>query len=429
MSSVLGLAGVTATLQDMIANRISEEPLSSALGTVQVTALPPDRVELSDSADPMQVNVFLHQVSRNQGWANQGAPERSRAGQRISAPPMVLDLHYLVTVYAASPLRSEMLLAAVAQTFTVTPVPDRATILAAINPTAPPSGFPAELANCGLEEQFEHLRITPEALSGEEMSKLWSALQARYRPTLGFRVTTVMVDNTAQAATALPAISADLRAVPLRRPEISRIEAEAGTNAPITSASSIVIHGSALNAENLRVVIAGRDLSGAITSASDVSLTVDLSAATFAAGAQTVTVHHQSEVGDPPALRDTVVSNPGIFILRPTVTANFSLSASQVIDGVTYRSGDLTLTLAPDAERSQRITTLLNATDGSGRSYSFTAPPGNGMPDGTDQIDTVVVPVSDVAAGTYLLRVQVDAGESALTQASDGSFNAPTVNV
>jgi hypothetical protein len=430
VSTVLAVAGVTAVLQDMIGNHLTTEPLATALGTVQITGLPPDRVELSESADPMQVNTFLHQVTHNPGWSNIHAPERNAAGSRISAPPLVLDLHYLITVYAASPLRSEMLLAAIAQTFAETPVPDRATIVAAINPTTPPSGFPAGLADCGLEDQFEHLRITPEAMSGEEISKLWSALQARYRPTLGFRVTTVIIDSAAMAAAPLRVTRAGVRATPLRRPGIDAIEAAANPGDPIIPGSGVAILGSRLSAPNLRLMVGGVDMTASISDVSDRRVSFDLaSPGTLFAGAHTVTLGHLSEVGEPPTLRETSVSNPAVMILRPSVSGAFSETSSRVVGGVTYRSGNLVLTLVPDAARSQRVTALLNANDGSGRSYSFTAPAGNGIADPGTRSGSVAVPVTDIAAGSYFLRAQVDAGESALTQSADGSYTGPLVTV
>lgn len=430
MSSVLALAGVTAVLQDMIGNRIDAEPLATALGTVQVTALPPDRVELSESADPMQVNVFLHQVTPNPGWANLHGPERSPSGSRISAPPLVLDLHYLVTVYAASPLRSEMLLAAVAKTFAETPVPDRATIVAALNPSIPPAGFPTGLADCGLEDQFEHLRITPQAMSGEEVSKLWSALQARYRPTLGFRVTTVIIDSEARASTPLPTTRAGIHATPLRRPEIARIEAASGPRDPIIPGTTVVIHGTQLAAPELRLTVGNADLSAAISDVAEHHLRFDLpTPGALRAGAHTVRLGHLSEIGEPPALRETSVSNPVVMVLRPQVSGVFTESSSRVVDGVTYRNGELTLNLLPEVERAQRVTALLNASDGSGRSYSFNVPAGNGIAAPATTSSSVVLPISDVAAGSYFLRAQVDAGESALAQSADGSFTGPMLSV
>lgn len=428
MSSPLALAGVTALLQDMLANRLAEDPVAAALGAVTISALPPDRVELGENSDPTQVNVFLHQITQNQGWANIGAPVRSGSGDRLSAPPLALDLHYLITAYATQALRTEILLARIAQTFHEVPVPSRAAITQALAPAAPPAGFPPGMDLTGLADQFEHLRITPEALSNEELSKLWSALQARYRPTLAFRVTTVLIDSDLAARAALPSLWPQSRAGSQPRPVIHQVTAEAGPTAPVVPGSRIVITGTDLVASPMRLLIGEADLTAAITAARPDRLLVTLPApGTLPAGALPVSIRHQALLGTPPSLRDAQFSNRGIVVVQPTASAVFAPSAQVVDNGVTLRDGTLTLTLVPPVGRGQRLVVLLNATDGSGISHSFRAADGNGMAPAVASAAMVAVPVTRVAVGPYLLRVQVDAAESPLGLAADGSFASPVV--
>jgi len=430
VSTALALAGVTALLQDMLANRLAEAPVAATLGSVTISALPPDRVELGEMSDPTQVNVFLHQVTQNPGWANIGAPVRSGSGERLSSPPLALDLHYLITAYAAQALRTEILLARIAQTFHEVPVPTRAAITQALAPAAPPAGFPPGMDATGLADQFEHLRITPEAMSNEELSKLWSALQARYRPTLAYRVTTVLIDSDLAARQALPALRAVTRVSGQPRPIILSVGAEAGPIAPVVPGTRIVIAGSALVAGQMRVMVGATDLTAAIAQSAPDRLVVTLpDPGTLSAGAHAVSIRHLAISGTPPALRDAQVSNRGILVLQPTATAAFARSAHVVEDGVTLRDGALTLTVAPEVGRDQRVEVVLNATDGSGRGYSFRAPDGNGMAPGVATAADVAVPIRRVAVGTYLLRVQVDVAESPLNAAADGTFTGPLVTI
>lgn len=430
MSTVLAIAGVTAILQDMLANRMTEEPVATAVGVVDVSALPPDRVDLGEASDPTQVNIFLHQVSRNPGWANIGRPTHDPRGGRISAPPLPLDLHYLITAYAGQALHAEILLAQIAQLFHETPVPPREVIVQALDPAAPPQGFPAALAQSGLAEQIEHLRITPEALSNEEISKLWAALQARYRPTLAFRVTTVLIDSDLAQRRPLPVGRPATRAASMSRPMIETVQAAAGRFAPIGPGSAITITGRGLQAPQMRLVAGGTDLTAAITEASAGSIALTLpDPGSLRAGAHALTIRHLDAVGEPPELRETAVSNPGILVLQPQASGVFAVSDSVVEDGVSYRDGTLSLTLTPPAGRGQLVTALLNATDGSGRSYGFRAEPGNGLPPESPETSTVAIRLRHVAAGDYLLRAQVDAGESPLDQAADGTFTGPQVTI
>lgn len=428
MSSPLALAGVTALLQDMLANRLAEAPVAAAVGPVTISALPPDRVELGENGDPTQVNVFLHQITPNLGWANIGAPTRSGSGERLSAPPLALDLHYLITAYATQSLRAEILLARIAQTFHEVPVPTRAALTQALAPAVPPAGFPPGMDVTGLADQFEHLRITPEAMSNEELSKLWSALQARYRPTLAFRVTTVLIDSDLAASAALPALRPQSRASGQSRPIITRIAAEDGPLAPVVPGSRIVIEGTGLVASQMRLMVGEADLTAAITTSRVDRIVVTLpTPGPLQPGALPVSIRHLAMLGTPPALRDAQFSNQGSLVLQPVATAAFAQSAQVVEDGVTLRSGALTLTLVPPVGRGQRVLTLLNATDGSGIGHVLRAPDGNGMALGVTSAATVALPVLRVPAGTYLLRVQVDAAESPLTLAADGTFAGPTV--
>ena len=430
MSTALAFAGVTALLQDMLANRLAEDPVAAAVGSVTISALPPDRVALGETSDPTQVNVFLHQVTPNQGWSNLGQPTRGGSGDRLSSPPLALDLHYLITAYAAQALRTEILLARIAQTFHEVPVPTRAAITQALAPSAPPAGFPPGLAATGLADQFEHLRITPEAMSNEELSKLWSALQARYRPTLAYRVTTVLIDSDLGARQALPALRPATRASGQPRPVILAVEPEDGPLASVVPGSRVVIRGTALVAPQMRLLVGDADLTASIAEQRPDRLVVALpDPGPLPAGALPVSIRHQAMLGSPPTLRDAQLSNRGILVLQPAVTAVFAQSAEVIEDGVTLRDGTLTLTVAPEVGRSQRVGVVLNATDGSGLAYSFRAPDGNGMPPAAPASATVPVPVRRVAAGTYLLRVQVDAADSPLEVATDGTFNGPTVTL
>jgi len=79
MSNELAIAGVTAVLQHILNNIFS--PLTSVFGsTVNVSAVAPDLVQSSFSGGTggattqNQVNIFLHQVTYNQGWRNEGFP-------------------------------------------------------------------------------------------------------------------------------------------------------------------------------------------------------------------------------------------------------------------------------------------------------------------------------------------------------------------
>lgn len=213
MSSALAIAGVTAVLRDLLNDGLINHNVSGVLGsTVTVSALPPDRVVSANGTENTQLNLFLHQVTPNLGWRNESLPSRDSSGRtRLSNPPLALDLHYLLSAYGAEDLHAEILLGYAMQLFHETPMLNRSAIATALNPS-PVSGTtlpPAlrALASCGLADQLEQIKVSPEYLNTEEMSKLWTAVQAHYRPTAAYLATVVLIESTLPTQASLPVLS------------------------------------------------------------------------------------------------------------------------------------------------------------------------------------------------------------------------------
>src|SRR5215471_6399154 len=99
MSTALAVASVTAVLKDLLNNGMIDHNITAVVGSdVVVSALPPDRIDVIDvnpSDRKSRLNLFLYQVTPNAGWRNVGLPSRNGQGERISNPPLALDLHYL----------------------------------------------------------------------------------------------------------------------------------------------------------------------------------------------------------------------------------------------------------------------------------------------------------------------------------------------
>lgn len=211
MSNALALAAVTAVLKDLLDTGLIEHEVTDAMGAgVLVTSLPPDAVPLEGTGAVPRLNLFLHQVTPNAAWRNAELPSLDARGVRTSSPPLALDLHYLLSAYGFDELQAEVLLGYAAQLLHETPVLPRARIRAALTPspvggTLLPTIYQA-LRSADLAEQVELLKLTPTAMGGEEMSRLWSALQARYRPTLSFQVSVVLIRRPLPARTTLPVL-------------------------------------------------------------------------------------------------------------------------------------------------------------------------------------------------------------------------------
>lgn len=214
MSSALAIASVTAVLKGMLDNALSQTPWASAVGNPSVSALPLDRVVPSGSADPNQLNLFLYQVTPNLGWRNVSLASRDSTGQPTSNPPLALDLHYLLTAYGEDNFHAEVLLGHAMQVFHETPGLGRNAIRAALGGSGGVTNISAALlkalATSELADQFEQIKITPQFLTTEELSKLWTASTARFRPTMAYLVTVVLIESQKTVRTPLPVLQRGL---------------------------------------------------------------------------------------------------------------------------------------------------------------------------------------------------------------------------
>ena len=213
MSTALAIAGVTAVLRDLLNDGLVNHNVTGVLGSsVTVSVLAPDRVVPPTTSEASQVNLFLYLVTPNPGWRNEMLPSLDGAGrQRLSNAPLALDLHYLLSVYSGGDLHAEILLGYAMQLLHEFPVLTRAMIRTALNPSpgvgaALPPALRA-LADAGLEDQVELVKITPQYLNTEEMSKLWTAMQSHFRPTAAYTASTVLIEATRPARTPLPVLS------------------------------------------------------------------------------------------------------------------------------------------------------------------------------------------------------------------------------
>ena len=78
----------------MLNNGVVQHDLSSNVGVVKVTSKPPDTINAGPN-EAAQLNLYLYQVTPNQGWRNAAQPSRDANGARLTNPPLALDLHYL----------------------------------------------------------------------------------------------------------------------------------------------------------------------------------------------------------------------------------------------------------------------------------------------------------------------------------------------
>ena len=424
MSSPLAVPTVTAVLQNFLQNSIIEHDFAAILGgPVTVSAEPPDRID-NGASSPDRINLFLFQAAENQGWRNVAFPSRNLGGDRISNPPLALDLSYLLTAYGAGPLHAEALLGLAMFVLHEMPVLTRDAIRA-VSLAPPQPSLLAGLTSSELADQIEQIKVVPQVMSVEEISKIWSALQSQYRPTAVYKASVVLVESKRSVRPTLPVRARNLKVIPFERPVIDLLQSQENNAAPIVSdhpilaGYNLVIDGQKLRAAITRVLIDGAEI---VPDDDDITPTRIIVAlpATLQPGLHSVQVTHpvDFETGFPSEPHRGVESNVTAFVLSPEITTPAPIAVAL--------NSTLTLAISPPVGRAQRATLLVGRGTESG-TISIPARPASG-PDTSATLDFPIP--GDFQTGLdLLLRVQIDGAESPLEVDVSGQFVSPTVTI
>lgn len=411
MSNALAVAAVSAVLKDLLNNGLIDHDVSTAVGSpVVVSALPPDRVKTGVAEQP-QLNLFLYQVAPNLGWQNAGLPSRDDQGTRLTNPPLALDLRYLLTAYGKNDFDGEILLGYAMQLLHETPVLQREAIRTALGPSPPGVGGPpvtggilpiGPLSASDLADQVEQIKISPQNLNTEELSKLWTALQAHYRPTAAYSVSVVLIESSKPTKSAKLVSKRSIFVLPFRRPVIDDVSPQI-----VMPGAPLTLSGHNLKADLTKVTF-GTSLVDP-TTVSDVTLQV-VPPGDLLPGVNTVQVVQPLDLGTPVEPHRGFESNVAAFILAPKITTP---------QPITVAAGStLTLGLVPPVGRTQRVSLLLG-------DLSISIPPRSAT--GPVTTATLDFPIPAVVSHlAYPVRVQVDGAQSPLD--IDTNPNSPTFN-
>lgn len=411
MSNALAIAAVTRSLRNLLdgvatADYSGLPPDTRPTAQIEVTTLPLDRVRVTD-ATRNRLNLFLYQTETNAAWRNMDVPRRARPGES-AFPPLALNLFYMVTAYAEndSELIGQVLLGTAMRILHDHPVLSRAEIRNALSLSE-------------LDTQIERIRITPQPVSLDEISKLWTGFQSEYRLSGTWQVTVVLIDSQRPIRAALPVLrrgSEDRGPLVLAAPAPTLLEvrdffdpalpARPPHGKPAAELGDVlVLGGTGFGSDEMIARFQhsrhdtplDRPLQAERT---DTEVQVSLPDATAAgvpaawpAGFYTV----ELEVRRPTPPNWT--TNRLSFGLAPTLT-NLD-PRSQAVGAQPF---DLTLTCTPQVLPEQRAFLLLG--DREIEPASVTTPPD------PDADTTLVFAVEGMAEGTYVARLRVDGVDS-----------------
>jgi hypothetical protein len=398
MSNALAISAVTRTLRTLINDAIREAvpgniPDDVRLTTqLQVTTFPVDKAR--DGNNTNQVNLFLYHTMPNAAWRNQDMPPQARSSA-IGQPPLALNLYYLVTAYGQdnNELISHFLLGRAMGIF------HRHALLM-------PSEISNALAASELHDQVERVRITPHALSVDEMSKLWMIFQTPYRCSAVYEAAVVLIESANTKRVVLPVRAANISVSPFHRPVLDTVLPQV-----ILAGGTLTVQGQNLKDDAVKMRFGFGTTPVKPDTASDEQLEVKLPAG-LRAGVNTVQVVQELTLGTPPTPHPGVgfESNVAAFVLAPRITTAPPISVAQ---GAT-----LSLSVTPPVGRGQRVVLLVGNQPIALPARAITDPE-------TATILAFPIP-HDFKPGAFLLRVQVDGAESPLdvdTNAASPTFN------
>lgn len=410
MSNALAVAATMRVIASLLDSGVHNANLTGLLGVALTTVHPPDLVPIGDTVETDHLNLFLYTVTMNSGWRNV-ATVRNPAGDRVGRPPLAVDLHFLLSAYGASQYHPELLLGIGMQALHEQPFLDRNGIRTLFGMAGSPED--QAMATAELDQQIEQIKISPHDLSADELYKLWSAFGSKCRPSAAYVATVVLIDSKAQVQSAKPVmLPPNIGVVVFERPVIDDVTP--GTfnlSAPVQltiTGSGFQLPGSLAQFGTTTVLF---------NSVGPTTALVTVPAAVVP-GMNMLKIVRTYAIGQPP---DKLIgdSSPVGILVQPFITGIMT----PIVSGVQR----IVVTFVPNCTTDQPASLLLD---------QINLPPGvtpnhyaiDALPQDIAG-SSISFDASQVATGTYLLRIEISGTESVPTFDPNVGFTGPTVTL
>ena len=376
MSNSLAIAAVTATVRNLLDKGITA---LTDLSDTKITTLAPDKARATLTAN--QLNIFLYQASINAGLRNAGTPG--------AEPPLALNLSYLLTAWGRGD--DEVF----AQR-----VMGRAMSILHDHPLLGADEIKAALPPSDLGDQPERVRISPQPLSLEELSKLWTTFQTNYRLSTAYQASVVLIESSRPARAPLPVLAPVVAVQPDLVPPYPTLT---GATPPfVRLGETLTLTGHHLEGDTVQLKFLNRNLSAtaplpamAPSTSTEVRAGIPNDAANWPAGYYSVSaiISHAGQ--------DDSLTNDLPFALAPAIVS--VVPPNPVRDG----NGDVTLAVScsPEVRPNQRASLLLGGREIVAESHA--------LPTGT-----LTFVVRAAPAGQSFIRLRVDGVDSILVDES-----------
>lgn len=404
MSSLKAIGAVTHTLKSILDESVNDEGIDT-LG-VAVFTEPMDRLETELDNTGNALNLYLYMVKENGGWRNQDLTSRNKSGQRITNPYLALDLYYVMSAHGSEKFNADLILGYGMVAFHDNVIIGRDFIASKL-------AGEAILADSNLSDQIEQIKIIPEYLNTEEISKLWTMFGAKHRLSVYYKVSVALLRKEKFVRQALPVLKSKIYVKPIKFPFIQdivaleRVGSDYSNNRIFIEGDTLIITGNSLRGEVTKVQFDG-SLAVGVEVKLDSKVTIPIPN-TLRTGIHSVQIAHEMLLGEPEVPHNGVNSNLTAFVLSPT------------LENINLAGLDLTADVHPDIEKGMRYSVFLNeidfdTTSRNANEYSF-----DNMAEA--DISVIAIHMNDAESGIYLVRIRVN---NAISPIFD-DFSGPSI--
>ncbi len=184
-STAIGMVGAS------LRNFLDDEMLITP--NVRVTLLAPDE----SGGGNRRINLFLYKVEQNAFLKNMDWQVSRNNPNQLTAPPLSLNLFYIMTAYAQSdPLtghtNAHEILGDAMRVFHETPIVPDAFLVA------------------GLSDAREQLKISQSHMDLDELSKVWTTFNVPFRLSVPYELSVVHLDQAPASERAMPTRISDI---------------------------------------------------------------------------------------------------------------------------------------------------------------------------------------------------------------------------
>ncbi len=395
MSSAMAIAAVTHVIKDMIGFRVATSDVAGL--DPQIWSLPLDKVEERIDNENV-INLFMYRTTHNQGWRNEDLPSRVSSGEERTRPKLCLDLYYMLSCYGTEDLYGEMMLGYAMQILHNNPalsrsfITDQLAALAGANMDG--------VRNSELADQIELIKIIPDNVNTEELSRLWTSFSAKYRLSTFYKASVVLIESEQPDRVAIPVKKPMLYVKPFRQATITFLKSRTSLTSSsedillIRPGNLLEINGNSLLGDTTHVTINGSQVN-TVGNPSNVQIVVALPL-DLNVGIHSVQIIHFMELGEPATDHKGSSSNVEAFVLNPQIS-NIQLNGNSI-----------SLDIASPILADQKVSLLLNELVPEGENSI----PGSFKFEFDHDADVaagnIAIPINDIDEGAYLVRLQVD---------------------